>query len=271
MSSALARVLVVVKASPQPSRRYGDTVCVAGLELTDGPPRWRRLYPVPFRYLDGEAQFRKYDVLDVRLRDASPDKRPESRKIDVSGIRTTQNLASWQDRARVIGQVRDPTMCRLVRNARTDLNAQSLAAVTPRGIDGLDFEPHPGWSPIERAKLDEYRRQGDLFDAGPVRALEAPRLVVKLRYRCTEPGCEGHAQRIIDWELTALQSRYRQQTRDELERVITRNFLEIPFGDGREPRIFVGNQEDPRRRAAFTVLGLYYPRTSDAWLQDGLF
>ena len=269
--SALAQVLVVVKASPQPSRRYGDTVCVAGLEISDGPPQWRRLYPVPFRYLDGKSQFHKYDVLDVRLRDASPDQRPESRRIDVSGIRITGNVGTWQDRARVVGQLRDPTMCRLVRSARTDLNAQSLAAVTPRAVDGLDFEPHPGWSPSERAKLDEYRRQGDLFDQGSVRALEAPRLVVRLRYRCAEPACPGHTQRIIDWELTALQSRYRGRARPELERAITHNFLEIPFGEGRAPRIFVGNQEDPRRRAAFTVLGLYYPRTNDVWQQDGLF
>lgn len=36
------------------------------------------------------------------------------------------------------------------------------------------------------------------------------------------------------------------------------------FGSKKEPLIFVGNQEDVRRRAAFTVLGLYYPDRADA-------
>jgi hypothetical protein len=75
------RVLVVVKATPQPSRQYGDTVCVAGIDIDAEVPRWLRLYPVPFRYLEGDRQFKQYDVVSVCTRDARSDKRPESRKI----------------------------------------------------------------------------------------------------------------------------------------------------------------------------------------------
>jgi hypothetical protein len=46
-------VLVLVKATPQPSRQYGDTVCVAGADMNADPLRWVRLYPVPFRYMEG--------------------------------------------------------------------------------------------------------------------------------------------------------------------------------------------------------------------------
>jgi hypothetical protein len=69
--------------------------------------------------------------------------------------------------------------------------------------------------------------------------------------------------RIIDWELTALQRRYRGRAEAELRVAIERNFLEIPFGEDRSPMIFVGNQENVQRRASFTVLGIYYPRKSD--------
>ncbi|CAM3719201.1 hypothetical protein E4A47_04460 [Micrococcus flavus] len=30
-----ARVLITVKATPQPSQKYGDTVCVAGIRLRE--------------------------------------------------------------------------------------------------------------------------------------------------------------------------------------------------------------------------------------------
>jgi hypothetical protein len=33
-----SRVLVLVKAAPQPSRQYGDTVCVAGIDLDTQEP-----------------------------------------------------------------------------------------------------------------------------------------------------------------------------------------------------------------------------------------
>jgi hypothetical protein len=86
MPSSNDRVLVLVKATPQPSRQYGDTVCVAGVDMNADTPRWVRLYPAPFRYMEGERQFSKYDVVSVRTRDAGGDKRPESRKIDAASI-----------------------------------------------------------------------------------------------------------------------------------------------------------------------------------------
>ncbi|MFQ1003071.1 hypothetical protein, partial [Modestobacter sp. SSW1-42] len=73
------KVLVTVKAAPQPSATYGDTVCVAGVELRgDDPVRLVRLYPVPFRYLEGDQQFGKYQVIDVAARPSTRDPRPES-------------------------------------------------------------------------------------------------------------------------------------------------------------------------------------------------
>src|SRR5262245_24834801 len=99
VAESLARVLVLVKATPQPSSQYGDTVCVAGLDVEVEPPRWLRLYPVPFRYLDGGSQFSKYDIIMVRTRAAGADKRPESRKIDATSITTVGQVAGWRERS----------------------------------------------------------------------------------------------------------------------------------------------------------------------------
>jgi len=45
IGSGRLRVLVLVKAAPQPSRQYGDTVCVAGVTL-DAESQWVRLYDI---------------------------------------------------------------------------------------------------------------------------------------------------------------------------------------------------------------------------------
>lgn len=44
----LERVLITVKTYPTLSKKYGETVCTAGLR-EDGS--WVRIYPVPFRQL----------------------------------------------------------------------------------------------------------------------------------------------------------------------------------------------------------------------------
>lgn len=50
----------LVKAYPALSTKYGEVSCAAGVEMTTHGPRWIRLYPVPFRPLDDDQQFRKY-------------------------------------------------------------------------------------------------------------------------------------------------------------------------------------------------------------------
>jgi hypothetical protein len=59
------RILITVKAAPNPSERYGETVCVAGLRLDLGHAGWVRLYPINFRDLESDSKFRKYDVVSV--------------------------------------------------------------------------------------------------------------------------------------------------------------------------------------------------------------
>jgi hypothetical protein len=110
-----------------------------------------------------------------------------------------------------------------------------------------------------------------LFREHAPQLLDPPKLIVRLRYRCAATACHGHTQRIIDWELTALQRRYRGRRPGELEKAITRNFFEIPFAADRAPMLFVGNQENPARRASFTILGLYYPRSADIKQRERLF
>lgn len=59
------RILVTVKTYPTLSKKYGETVCTAGIR-EDGS--WIRLYPVPFRRLNEEEQYHKYDWIEARVK-----------------------------------------------------------------------------------------------------------------------------------------------------------------------------------------------------------
>lgn len=58
------RLLVTVKTAPLLSTKYTETVCTAGL-LRDGT--WIRIYPIPYRLLDKDQRFKKYQWIEVKL------------------------------------------------------------------------------------------------------------------------------------------------------------------------------------------------------------
>lgn len=94
------RVVVLVKALPQPSKRYGETVCCAGL-TSDGS--WRRLYPVRFRHLE-ESAFDRWQWISYRWEWPRDDKRQESRRIHENSIHP-ERLMPCRERARLIAKV----------------------------------------------------------------------------------------------------------------------------------------------------------------------
>lgn len=258
----LIDVLVTVKASPQPSRRYGDTVCVAG--IASNPARLVRLYPVPFRYLDGDQQFHKYEILHVKVRDAGPDKRPESLRIDANSLTRAPVVKGWKRRAPFVEPLIGGTLCDLQAAAQADINACSLAVIEPGRFTGLKISRHPGWTQEQLQRFNAFAAQGDLFRTGEPRLLAAPRFTVKLGFRCRAPECGGHEPSIIDWELTALQHHLRSFTDAELTDAIQDRFGAKMFTSGTVPAIYLGNQGNPARRAQFMVLGVYYPKARDA-------
>lgn len=80
------KVLVLVRAIPEKSERYGYLICVAGINEKS---EWRRLYPFKFSYGEKLVDFRKKDLINVTLADPDNDKRKESRKVT-----THENLNS---------------------------------------------------------------------------------------------------------------------------------------------------------------------------------
>ena len=69
------RILITVKTYPTLSYEYDELVCTAGV-LEDGS--WIRLSPIPFRRMDYEKQFKKYQWIEIDVSKRREDMRPES-------------------------------------------------------------------------------------------------------------------------------------------------------------------------------------------------
>jgi hypothetical protein len=251
------RVLITVKAAPNPSATYGETVCVAGLRLDLERPGWVRLYPINFRDLESDHAFQKYDVVTVRARPARNDPRVESWRPDMTSLRVERHLRPWTPRRPHIDPYIGGSMCDFLEAVRTNPPAKSLAAIRPAAVEDVETEPHPGWTTDDQAKIEQYVNQLDLLGTERT-ALEAPRLRGWYRYRCMSRRCRGHRQGILDWEFARLQRRLRTLDNAAPSEALRDKFLRQLCASSRDVAFYVGNQA--KRQHVFSVLGVYYPQ-----------
>lgn len=249
------RVLVTVKATPEVSKRYGETVCVAGIRVDTDPHELVRLFPVRFRDLPQDQQFSKFAYMDLRAtrHPAHKDRRRESWRPDPGSIVLGAAIPAgghWAERRQIVEPLVGPTMCELHRGRRGGGSGPSLGVVRPRKILGINVE-EGGWNEGQKNLLAQ-----DNLLTGPSKELERPPFKFSYHYLCEDEACGGHTQSIADWELTEYWRRVRHSA-DPVEQVKGR-WLEQICGPDREPLFFVG--DIAAHPGSFMVLGVFWPR-----------
>ena len=197
------RILITVKTYPTLSRKHGETVCTAGIR-EDGS--WVRLYPVPFRRLNDDDQYRKFDWIELDVRKSTSDPRPETcHPKDAKAIEPAGHIGTedgWRERRKVLKAVcvhdrHQP----LFEGAKA--NRVSLAMFKPARI--LDFI----WEECERdwdtAKVEAMRNmasQGELFDDEQWRQTFRlmPKLPYNFSYRFEDADGRKSELQVLDWE-----------------------------------------------------------------------
>jgi hypothetical protein len=245
--------LVAVKAYPNPSAKYGETVCVAVVTREEG---WIRLYPVQFRTLPASKRFQKYQRVRLRMTKHRTDPRPESYRPDELSLKlgpTVGTGQAWAGRRAWIEPTLSASLCEIVRlQAQT---GKSLGAFRPREVSDLVVEDAPAeWDAKKQAALAQLW----LFDE-QARPLEKIPHIFKYCYRCQDPRCNGHVQSILDWELMQLYRRLRDagEPPDRIQSKIRRKFLDEICGSDKDTIFFVGNHS--RFPQTFMVLGTFWP------------
>lgn len=205
---ARERVLITVKTYPTLSRKYGETVCTAGVR---GDGSWVRIYPVPFRRLDETEQYRKFDWIECDLKVARSDPRPESRHpVDLRQLVPVSHLGTedeWRERrlvllrtARVFTRLRD-----LIEGAKA--NELSLAVFKPTEIRDLVWEAEEReWDTARVAEIRAKSHQLEIFAEDSWR--ETFKIIPKLPYSFSycfrdADGRDSELQ-VLDWEVGAL-------------------------------------------------------------------
>lgn len=233
-------ILVTVRTYPNISAKYVETVCTGGIERNT--LQWRRLYPVPLRYLDEDQKYRTYDVIRVDVRDGK-DGRAETRTPDNTSIEIVTRLTKWSSRHDWVG----PTIV----DSLQELESKGKSIAPVRVSKVLDFtaeEIVAEWTEAEKQKL----AQEQLFDARI--PLEKIPYHFRILWRDTD-GIE-HRNRFQAWEVGETWRRYRKEYDDPIS-IMRDKWLNDLCSQDREVSFFMGNLA--RFRQNWMVCGIYNP------------
>lgn len=209
MQVRTVRILILCKTYPSPSGKYAETSCVAGLDENGD---LIRLFPVPFRLITEEQQFKKWQWITAKIRKSTKDHRPESHAILVDTIQQGAEISTkdrWAERRRLIDKVVAFSDFRELADARMS-NHRSLGLLRPARIISLDIAPasKPSWTPEELAKLEQDQKQAGLFDEREAKVIKTLRKIpfdFYYSYECdTATGPAIYKHKIVDWEAGAL-------------------------------------------------------------------
>jgi hypothetical protein len=252
------RVLITVKAYPNPSKKYGETMCCAGIDMDT--LQWIRLYPIPFRDLDESKQFKKYTVIETRCRKAQDDHRIESYKIDCDSIRLlsyfdTQKDKKWNARKKIVLPTVVSSFCKILTEVES---GKSLGTFKPSDVT---FQWKKAQHDDENSREACYAQLS--FWNKTKKAIEQIPFDFYYGFKCFgELNCPGHRLPIIDWEIGQAYRdwRYKYKDRDILLEKIKERWLTRICAERNEVYFYVGNMQ--RFRDKFMVLGVFYPPKS---------
>lgn len=202
------RVLITVKTYPTLSRKYGETVCTAGVR-PDGS--WVRIYPVPFRRLTEEERYRKYDWIDCELIRNTSDPRPETfRPADPSELVPIAHMGTereWQERRELLLQTAKvyDSLQVLVQEAK--VNTTSLAVFKPKRVTGFAYvREEREWDAKKLIEMRGHYSQLGLFEDNAWRRTFQiiPKLPFSFSYRFEDSLGTKSQLTILDWEIGAL-------------------------------------------------------------------
>jgi hypothetical protein len=202
------RILITVKTYPTLSRKYGETVCTAGIR-EDGS--WVRIYPVPFRRLDEAEQYKKFDWIECDLTAARSDPRPETRRpVDASQLRRVGHIDTadnWRERRKLLLQTAKVYTDLKVLIEGAKANTLSLAVFKPTQIGDFVWEEEDAqWDPAKLTEIRNSTNQGELFadEAWRQTFKVIPKLPFSFSYKFEDVAGKKSELQILDWEAGAL-------------------------------------------------------------------
>ena len=252
-------VLIVARTYPTPSQSDIEVSCTAGVTRAGD---WIRLFPVPYRFLNADKRFHKYQEISVQIAPAN-DGRPESNKIyDINSIEILRSVPPkkyWEERAERVEHLRRHCMC-CILDQRAKGSGPTLGFFRPHRITRLAIRPASAiWTDKQRGKLE----QVSFLENTPLQQLEKIPFSFKYHFKCPHRECRGHKMSCTDWEMAESYRRWRAKYGDGWEPKFRQRY-EQDMIERFDTHFFVGTVH--RHPLNWIIVGLWHPLK----MRDGL-
>lgn len=265
---ARERILVAVKTYPVPSRKYGELTCTAGFRENGS---WIRLYPLPFRRLDHDKRYKKYQWIEADITPNLRDHRPESYNvlntdtISLLDSVPTGRKRDWHERKRLILERNTIYQNKAEIIEKAHANKLSLAIFKPRKILKFVAEKNQNdWNQERKKEAIGILKQKELFDKTDVGYLELVRKIpYKFSYIFLDNKCNKSKLMIEDWELGVLYWNCFGKNHSEEEAIqkVHEKYMD-DFALKRDIYLFLGTTAEHHNKKAsnpFVVIGVFPP------------
>ena len=269
------KILITVKTYPVLSNKYQELVCTAGL-LEDGS--WIRMYPVPFRKMDVEKQYKKFDWTLADVEKSQKDARPESYKLtDLKTLNIEKEIPTdksrvWDERRKLVLKNVYTSKKAIIEGAHE--NRFSLAVFKPKKFIGFEYEEEDEreWDSDTIAAFEDSRKQIDIFTGSQDKFKIAQKMPYKFYYEFEDEDGEISRLMIEDWEIGALYRKCFEKTRDEIEacEMVKKKYWD-DFALTKDVYLFLGTTYKYHFKNApnpYLIIGVFPPKHQ---LQQELF
>ncbi len=246
------KALIVVKTYPTPANQGTEVSCTAAITESG---EWFRLFPIPYRFLDGDKRFRKYQWIEALVRPSS-DHRRESYRIDVDSINILSEPLStknaWRARKEILDPMKSDCLCCLMEHQKAN-KYPTLGLFRPSEVTGFSLEPAESrWTEADLAKLNQL----GFFEGSSHKTLEKIPYKFYYHFRCQHDHCKGHRMSCTDWEMAQAYrnfrvnygSQWRSKFEEKFDHYVTQE-CDVHF--------FVGTVSNHPN--SWMIVGLFYP------------
>jgi hypothetical protein len=268
---AWTKVLITVKTYPTLSKKYGELVCTAGFR-EDGS--WIRIYPIPFRKLDYDKRYKKYDWIELDLVRNTSDFRPESYKPTYyDGLKVLDHIEAkpnnWEKRKEIVLKKVFSNLSTLIEEAKDKQIRTSLAVFKPKEI--LEFKIEQvdrNWDSEKLADLEAKSKQLNLFENPDNPFIVVDKLPYKFSYKLIDEKGKESTMMIEDWEIGALYrnmlAKYEGNEAKACEDVKKKYFDD--FAKTKDLHLYLGTTFINHLRGApnpFIIIGTFHPKKEE--------
>lgn len=269
------RVLITVKTYPTLSQKYDELVCTAGFNEQG---EWVRLFPIPFRKLDYDTRYKKYQWIEVDAVRNTADFRPESHRPNVDsmtlGAVVEADGNAWTSRRALCLKRVFTNKQILLDEAADPTKRTSLAVFKPSRA--LDFVVEPtsrDWDADKLEALKAHALQTSLFKDSQNPFEVVHKVPYKFSYHFVDDAGVESTLMITDWELGMLfwNSMERHGGNEKLACADVRKKYFDDFAKTKDLHLFLGTTLGHHAKNAlnpFVVVGTFHPK---AEIQTRLF